>query len=468
MFSLLILLFILNLNSYLLKVIIPFTTIKENYTTSGSPSTFMFFYYPNKIETQINIGTPYQKISLRIKTLRIPFSINSVQMGTYQITRFNESDSSSYIPLSSRATYYGENDFSQAIKSKDLITFNNNNLILKNFTFLLGVDGQYYYKEAGVLGLNIAELDWRVKDVGFIKQLKENDLINKYTFFIKYNDKDDDGEIIIDALPHEIDSKKFNKNNFEEFYAEMVSSSMGLKVDEAYYGDILVDCEFDVELAVEDNFIQGTEIFKEALMEAFFKEKITRKICQKSIFTYLTNDNLEFFYCSKKLNISEFQNIYLSILGTELKIELSYKDLFYEYEDNYYFLMYFPTKFYSYIHFRLGKIFFKKYILTFNHDTKMIGYYKTDKKENDEGNDKENDKEDEDEGEKEGKTNKNGSNTFNKYIPWIIIVILVIIVLILGIYILYYKPWRNREKRANELQDDNYTYNEAINNGDGE
>ena len=73
-----ILLFILNFNSYLFKVVIPFTTNKGNITTSGSPSTFMYFYFPNKIETLINIGTPYQKIALRIKTLRIPLSINSV------------------------------------------------------------------------------------------------------------------------------------------------------------------------------------------------------------------------------------------------------------------------------------------------------------------------------------------------------------------------------------------------------
>ena len=170
MFSLfVILLFILNLNSYLLKVVIPFITNKGNITSSTSPSTFMYFYFPNKIETLINVGTPYQKIVLRIKTLRIPLSINSVQMGTYEITRFNESKSSSFIPLSERPAYYGENDFNQAIKSKETLTFNNNNLILKNFTFLLGTDDRVYYKEAGVLGLNIDEFDWRVRDVGFIK-----------------------------------------------------------------------------------------------------------------------------------------------------------------------------------------------------------------------------------------------------------------------------------------------------------
>ena len=277
---------------------------------------------------------------------------------------------------------------------------------------------------------------------------------------MKYNDNNDDGLLILDGLPHEIYPEKYNKNNYKDFYAQIVLSSMGLLINEAYYGEVLVDCEFNAELAVEDNFIRGTEAFKNILMDNFFKEKITRKICSQSFFNYLDNDNLGFFYCNKKLNLSEFKNISLSVIETDLKIEFSYKDLFYEYQDNYYFLMYFPVKFYSYLNFRLGKMLFKKYMLTFDHDTKRIGYYI---KANDTKDNNENEEETNNETNDEGKFIKKNKRQIFNILPWIIIAILTIIVILLGFYIIYYKPCKNRTKRANELQDDNYAY-EGINN----
>ena len=113
--------FLSILNFITTKVIIPFTTFKENFTTNYTPSIFMFHYFPNKIEASIKLGTPTQEILLRIKTFTAPISVNSVQMGTYQITRFNESNSSSFISLNDKPLYYGEYDFKSALKSKEIL-----------------------------------------------------------------------------------------------------------------------------------------------------------------------------------------------------------------------------------------------------------------------------------------------------------------------------------------------------------
>ena len=176
--------FILNENvkPIFSQIIIPFKAFKENITPSYYPSTFMYSSFNNKIQTQIKIGTPYQEINLLIKTLRIPLSINSIRMGTYHIIRFNESNSSSFIPLHEKPYYYGELDFTNAIKSKEIIYFNNE-LILNNFSFLLGIEDFYNHRESGVLGLQLPDSDQRVKDISFIKQLKEKNLIKNYTFF---------------------------------------------------------------------------------------------------------------------------------------------------------------------------------------------------------------------------------------------------------------------------------------------
>ena len=438
--------FLLKLNSFLFQIIIPFSTIKDNITTD-SPPIFMFFYFPNKIETKIKIGTPYQEISLRLKTLLSPLSINSVKMGTINIVRFNESNSSSYISLNDTPTFFGEYGFINAIKSKDTINFNSK-LILNNLTFLLGLNENLYRKESGILGLNIPEFDKRIQEIGIIKQLKQRDLIQKYTYYIKYNETNDEGDLIIGSLPHEINSQKYDEKKYDEFNAELVSSTMGLKVTESYYGETLMDCEFKVELAVEENFIRGTEAIKNILHKQFFEEKISNNICQRALFSYIDNENVYFYYCSKELNLSEFKNITLYIDGSDLKIELSYNDLFYEYKDNYYLMMYFPLQSYSHYFFRLGKILFKKYILVFNHDDKKIGYYRKDYK-----------KEDKKEENKNEEDKKGDNKFFSQWLfQWIIIGILVIIVGLLSFIIIYYKPWKYRAKRANELQDDDYCY----------
>ena len=245
------------------------------------------------------------------------------------------------------------------------------------------------------------------------------------------------GKIILGMFPHVYNKDKYNKKNFREFYAEIVGGSLGFKIKEAFYGknNTSINREFKAQLAVEDNFIRGTKIFKNILMEKFFNKNIDRRICFEARFTHIDNSLYEFFYCEKKLNLSEFENIKFivdnfgiseegneSYNNTNLIIELDYKDLFTEFDNKYYFLMYFPDNNYESTYFKFGKIIFQKYLLNFNLETKKIGFYLNEKKE-------------------ENKENKeNGGVEINKE-----------------------KEGSLIAKRANELIDDNYTYEEGIN-----
>ena len=457
--------FFFKLNLLYSQIVIPFTTLKENITPSDYASTFMYSSFCNKIETKIKIGTPNQEIDLRIKTLRIPLSINSVKMGTYKIIRFNQSNSSSYIPLHIQAYYYGELDFTNAIKSKELMNFQKN-LTLENITFLLGIEDFNNHRESGVLGLQIPDSDQRVKDVGFIKQIKERNLINNYTFFIEYDKELSNftgkGNLIIGKFPHEYNPNKYDIKKYKEFYAEIVGGSLGFKIKQALYGNTSINEDFKALLAVEDNFIRGTKIFKTILLEKFFNKNIDKRLCHESKFSYLENTNSEFFYCEKNINLTEFENITLIVdnfglneddennsNNTHLVIELNYKDLFTEFDNKYYFLIYFPDNNYESTYFKLGKILFQKYLLNFNYENKKIGFYLSDKK--GENND-----------EKNSEDNLNKKNG-EKIVPWILVGILVLIVIVLIAFIIYINPFKKRTKRANELIDDNYTYEEGIN-----
>ena len=100
---------------------------------------------------------------------------------------------------------------------------------------------------------------------------------------------------------------------------------------------------------------------------------------------------------------------------------------------------------------KLGKIFLNKYQFSFNQDSKMIIFYNKIKSEN--KNETEN-----------AKVQKN-NNKFNMNYLWIIIICL--ICLIAGIFIGNKIITRNRKKRLNELQEEEYDYkaDEIINNG---
>ena len=468
-----IIIIVLNFNSIFSYISIPFTTIKENITPSFYVSTFMTSSFYSKVETKIKIGTPSQELSLRIKTLSIQLSINSIQMGTYKITRFNESNSSTFINLepNSYSHNYGQPDFTFAMKSKDVINLENK-LSLDNFTFLLGIEDYNINRESGVFGLRIADLDHRVNDVSFIKQLKERNLIKNYTFFIQY-EKDEfnqtnSGKIIIGTFPHEYDPKKYNQKYFREFYAEIVGSSMGFKIKKAFYGDIFINEDFKAQLAIEDYFIRGTEKFKKILLEKFFQKNIDSGLCSFSSFDYMQDKQLGFFYCKTDLNLSEFKNIIFTVdnfgmsdedkenfdlNNTHLIIELNYKDLFAEFDNKYYFLMYFPKRNYETDYFKFGKIIFQKYILNYNLETKKFGFYINEEKEDKNNNNKE----------KPNDENKNSDKKEENFVSWILVGILGFAVLVLIGYLIYINPCKKRSKRANELMDDNYTYEEGIN-----
>ena len=141
-----------------------------------------------------------------------------------------------------------------------------------------------------------------------------------------------------------------------------------------------------------------------------------------------------FYYCKKdkKFDIKEFKSIYLKSADLEIIFELDYKDLFY-YNNNYYiFLITFKGE--SNI-WNLGELFYKKYYIFYNQDSKTLGYYKGMEQEKKKNND-----------------NNNGSKNLLLYILLILILISVIVV---GI-IVYLKKGPRRQ-RANEL-DDNYDY----------
>ena len=184
----------------------------------------------------------------------------------------------------------------------------------------------------------------------------------------------------------------------------------------------------------------------------FFESFIENEICKINE----VKDNsiiYEAISCDKKLfknkDIRKFPTIYFFHYDFNYTFEFKNEELFKEINNNIYFLILKNIGEFNQDHWKLGKLFLKKYLFSFDQDSKMIKFYIPNKqtgKDDDKGN----------------FMNKIKSNL--SIIIWIVVCI---VCLIIGIYIGNKIIKRNKKKRANELQDDcDYKIEYSINDKD--
>ena len=294
--------------------------------------------------------------------------------------------------------------------------------------------------------------------LNFVQQIKhsninKNKTISKgYDWTFKFN-SDKEGFLIIGEKPHE-----FDKNNYkEQFYIltgsknRQFTSDWYIEFDSIYYSGIresnnsLYNNSFNLDLSTRVNInyglIEGTTNYENNIKKDFFDRLIKNKQCiTEEINIY------RIYSCEKKTSynyIKEyFPTLKFCFKQHKMCFEFNYKDLFIEINDKLYFLVFFNNRedVYSY-RFTLGQIFLKKYLITFNYDTKMIGFYNK-RIEIVEEN-----------------SHKNNERYYYEHdIKAIIVIIIAFIVFLFVGFLLGKKIYdRTRKKKANELIDD-YEY----------
>ena len=176
-------------------------------------------------------------------------------------------------------------------------------------------------------------------------------------------------------------------------------------------------------------------------------------LCKKEIISENKKDNkYEIYSCNNtfliKEKIKNFPTLYFTIKSESLNFTFTYNDLFKLFDNKLYFLIIFPIK--GPITFSnewfIGEIFLKKYICTFNLETKSISFYKNQiNKSNDII---------------EQKVNNGNANIWVRYL----IEIFMGLIIIFFAYLIYRAYRKSRKLLANELEDSNYIYvsNEKI------
>ena len=224
--------------------------------------------------------------------------------------------------------------------------------------------------------------------------------IKTHTFYLKFNDDKINGFvnsnntgyfIVGEELTDNINEKKnikytkarerLSQINWDLAFDDIISKSTENETIE-YRPEYK-----HAELYVNFPYILGTRVYEAFIKKVFFQELLIKKACN-----YIYNINGEEysgFKCDSKSDIfienlnKKFPDLIFEHKELGEKFLLTKKDLFtynmYNISDTYvYFLILFPEikdKFYP-MSWILGIPFFKKYILSFNYDNKMIGYYK--------------------------------------------------------------------------------------------
>ena len=368
-------------------IIIPFESTNKK---ELEPEKYFTNLFNNELKITLKVGSHRQPIpcylNLNTHTVYICGSNSDLNNGQ---PKYEEYKSKTYTNTSSSIS--SESFYVVGMASKDEVCLNDNHITNLKFYLAKTKFSSHELIYSCMIGLGYEEVFYDDDDAegylteieSFISQLKNNKLINKKVFFIKYNDNDDNGEIVFGAFPHEL-KDKYCKNCIEEEYIEgdnvytsdiqIVWSIKGY----IYSGEkLMFNYLSSIDFELNQGFIIGSYIYKKEILNNFFNEMISKEEC----FTqeiYQQKRAFDGFYCKKDIDITKFESLKIILDKIKYKIEFTYDDLFTMNGDYLYFNVLFTQEEDEFKNdFILGKPVFKKYPLVFDfvRRSEKIGFY---------------------------------------------------------------------------------------------
>ena len=521
-------LFVIYISETLNKnLVFPFKKLTvEFFNETKSISDFIDF----NIYANISIGTPSQIVAQFILNSNRPFSLARMSLQGHgsasfiNIEKQIENTLDIFYNYEKSSTFKLIDNYYQVYA--DIFNFKdlNDNEISKNLEFSMT---QYYEKKTcGLIDLLSRNSHDEPEDPTpyLFEVLRGNDLIDNYYITFIYDDYDYEGDkfnylnddynnilakVVIGTSAHQINPDKYKEEDEIKIngYFDLFVNEIKFKNKKSNY----IEKDVKVTLKYDSEFIKGSYTFRNEIDNIFFNELIYEKLCTKEIIEeniYISKDIV--YSCENTETLKEklkyFPNLYFEMKEYNLTFLFNYKELFKLHDNRIYFLIYFKEG--SLLNYwDIGELFLRKYITSFNYDSKTISFYKNqideiniktdipypdedpeekeeereeereeekeeegereeggeeERKEEKEEDEKEEEKEDEREDESSDEPAKSdpvdNSNTTRLVIE---IVMGVVILIAVAIIIFFIVRWRKtRKQRANELSDD-FLYEEA-------
>jgi len=415
-----------------------------------SSNDYYFRLFTDDFYFNLTVGSPKQTIPTIWNMIQYSFKFYNLS--------FNKEESSTFKNTSSLYRYNFD-ESSNAIMCEDKFYFmdENDNSFSNSLGFVKFEEGNKSYAFIGL------ELPNTISDgqLTFINSMKKYKIVDKYLFFIYYNENqnNDDidnfnGNIFFGEYPHNIKefSDKFKEKNFCETQAGYRSTSLvywDILFDNIYFGNIPTEKNIRHRQAELDGNMRisvGTDEYQEYISKNFFDEYVNKNICELK--TILNDTDYMYYECknNEEFDITKFPTLKFELneLNYIFNFSLNYKDLFYTHDDHIYFGIFFDRFFKLKFQqrWKLGSALFRKYLFVFNQDTKKIGFYKNVLR-NDISGENDDYIDDSDEPKNDINKNSNGYYTFIKII--IIIGLLALLILIVVIIVKSY----NKNNKSN-------------------
>ena len=347
--------------------------------------------YPLKV--MFNINDPYLYISEDCP-IKDNFKTNF---------NYNRYKSQSFYNTSSFDLNFGKSSHAcTATENFKVYNSEKKEIQIEKINFILMQDTNEYKPNCLNIGLiNNQYKDSAFKEMNLIRQLKQNNYGKEYVWSIifnfdtKYNNNyllptPDEiinlkGELIIGDYPHNLYHKNYFESQLVQTYSIFSENIMKweLEFNKIYYkkngGKEKVIDDENVKFDPSNYLIIAPNIYFESIQENYFQKYIDDDLCYLNYF----NEYISII-CDKsdKFTFEEstkFPSIYFHHVDLKYTFELSYKDLFVEKDNLYWFLIISDRLFYT-TGWVLGNIFMRKYQFVFNIETKEIMFYNPNEK----------------------------------------------------------------------------------------
>ena len=401
---------------------------KRNITSNIDETNFYSAQEKNVLYTSIKIGDPSTTIKLQIKMEQYSFCIRNDSL------IYDYSNSKSYKVNGERLPRSCA-DYSGIIPSNESFVLGKENTAIENIKFMLSEKSTFFTE--GMLGLRIHENNYETNGYGLISQLKAKKLIDGEIFFLNFDDEGFDGELIIGQYPHLMDRFKEIYPQYQFKTTNIFIPSYDIDYDLEPRSVYFADEEYSVlqrlYIRLENGFIKAPAKFEDAAYDIFFQKHVMNKKCTIkkdvtiSYYSYICDDYEE-------LDISKFPEIKFYISDINYNLTLTYEELFTKKDGKVYFMVLFDKRGYN-AFWHVGLSFLKRNKLVFDMDKRLIGIY-----------------------DKSIKSDNTKEPNYNIVIYVVVIIIACLVIIALIVFIIYKFVWKKRKNRANELLDENYSY----------
>ena len=215
-----------------------------------------------------------------------------------------------------------------------------------------------------------------------IFQLKKNNIIDSYNWFIEYDSNNKNkAKLILGSKPYEYNNNAYKEENEKTIEVEKRLDKLkywDLKMNEIYIIEnntkLLMNDYDKCSLEPDLGIIIGTIGYKILIEEKLFQPLIKKNKCFKE---KILSNRYIMFYCDidskDTLEKSEYVKIYFNHRFLGNTFELNFNDLFEEKNNFIFFKIFFDEG--STDLWKLGKPFLIKYFFSYNFDKKTISYY---------------------------------------------------------------------------------------------